>query len=211
MANPPKHLQALPFDGGPDWGVVRDCLNRISQDYDLKRASNPAINSFYLFASKVDPAHFYTWNVSNGSSSFKLCLVQYDHLYEISKRSSIRKYRETCFYFFGQLNLKKDNGVCLIKPETVAEKISDVFLKIDIDFEAHPKFSKKYYVAGGEKEKLMENLPPAFFEYMETIKRMEMEFRNKSCVFRLPKSVEIKEALQLCEIGVNLDRILNGK
>ena len=36
-----------------------------------------------------------------------------------------------------------------------------------------------------------------------------IEFRNQYCLFRLPKAMNPEEAVKLCLIGIELDKILN--
>jgi hypothetical protein len=105
--------------------------------------------------------------------------------------------------------LKKFFGNTIIRPESFADKVLDLYLKLDIDNPDYPKFSRNFYVTSDNKDALIDNLPSEFYNLLETNKDVQIEFKNNSCLFRLSKSVNSLDALRLSKIGLRLDKILN--
>ena len=86
----------------------------------------------------------------------------------------------------------------------------DFLIPTEIEFNNQLKFNKAYYVFAHDKQKLEKGLSTEFFRFMEKNIGLQIEFKNYQCVFRLPKSIDKSESIQLCAIGLILDDILNN-
>lgn len=136
--------------------------------------------------------------------------IQYAHRYsEISTYEmarTIEEYRSYPFFLFKhQTNL----GHVLIRPETVADKISEVFNPIEIDFKNHKKFSFKYYVRAEDSDLLKKNMPDALLEYLKSKKGISIEFMNNWCLIRNDKAISTKKDLVLCQTVFDIKKILD--
>lgn len=114
-------------------------------------------------------------------------------------------------YFFGYLNILKDYGKTIIRPETFVDKISELFYPVEIDFTEYKRFSRNYYFLSNDREKTINNMDENLIIFMNSVLNIHLEFNGKKCIYRLPKSINLKEANNLCEIGFQLDKILNLK
>lgn len=95
--------------------------------------------------------------------------------------------------------LKKDYGKVLIRPETFADKISELFAPTEIDFEDHPVFSKNYYMLSNEPEKLKFIITNHFLDCIEKYRGLEIEIAGNILVVRLRKNVTAENALSIAE------------
>jgi hypothetical protein len=191
------------------WLSCRDCLNDVEQAFQIDEIHEPGIGNFLIITSKQKPDCYFAWKVSLSLHSFELCLIQYETVYYTASNYGGHEHTDSHIYFFGHLDLKNDFGVGLMQPETIADKVSELFNPIEIDFETHPKFSSRYYVLAEDREHFSNAIPADLLDYLQDIKGLQIEFRNRKCLFRLPKAVDRNECLELCNIGLTLDRILN--
>jgi hypothetical protein len=206
----PKNFDTLLTNEREIWKEAQVCIEKITNEFELAPTTKPPINNFYLLTSKRKPTHFTAWKVTKARETFKLCLIQYESSYTSAGPVGGYTHLDTSLYLFGQLSLKKDFGISLIRPETLQDKLSELFVPAEIDLKDYPLFSYKYYVIAAEKEKFQNLFASEFFLFMEKNPGLQIEFRNRQCLFRLPKAIDTKEGLQLCSIGLTLDKILNA-
>ena len=83
--------------------------------------------------------------------------------------------------------LEKDYGRVLIRPETIADKIKDLFLYTDIDFDFDEVFSKKYYVSANDETKLRNCISKSFLETVRCFSGLEIELDGNILMIRLRK------------------------
>ena len=205
----PHNFDSLFTDKQEKWTLAQTCMNRLSKNFDITETSKPKIDDFYILASKSKPIYFSAWEVKKQEQAFKLCLVQFETSYTTANQFGGSTHTNTSFYLYGQLKIKGNFGTVLIRPETFGDKITELFVKTEVDFELYPLFSYKYFVASDELEPLIKTLPTELIEFLEKINGLQIEFRNQYCLFRLPKAMNPEEAVKLCLIGIELDKILN--
>jgi len=99
------------------------------------------------------------------------------------------------------VSLPHDVGKAFIRKETAVDKVVDLFVKVDIDFEAYPNFSKNYLVVGDNPELIKKSLPKGLLESLEKIKEMIVEINGTHCLIRSEKNLTEKLLLQLLSIG----------
>lgn len=191
--------------------ACQECLEEIFVQFGNSEAPKISIEKFAMTSEAKSPQTIFAWRIGNKFNTFTLALVEYCIQYMKGSRHGhgAQFIEEAHLYVFGHLKLNKDFGATYIRPESFKDKILEMFVPVEIDFAAAPEFSSKYYVLSNDKEKFIQAVPHALMRYLTDIERLEIEFRNKECLFRFEGPVEKKKSLQLCEIGVTLDRILN--
>jgi len=75
----------------------------------------------------------------------------------------------------------------LIRPETIEDKINDLFSHIDIDFDFDKEFSKKYCVLANNESLLRMNISMQFIERINEINDLEIEINDNILIVRLRK------------------------
>ena len=206
----PKNFDLFSDKDKENWLCSQQCIENIAQEFDIKTTVTPSLKDFSIIASKLNPIHFNAWRVGHSGNAFNLCLVKYDITYNTAGPFGGSTHLDTHLYFFGHLNLKQDFGVGLIRPETIVDKIGELFESIDIDFKSHPNLSYRYFVAAENKYHFSKMLTSEFLDFIEIVSGLQIEFRNNQCLFRLTKAVDNIESINLCKIGVTLDKILNN-
>lgn len=186
--------------------IIIAALASLPREIEIKRVSFQDLRNFFSISKKIDFKKVKTWRIINKPHSFYFCFSNFTNIFYGSRS----KIEENQNYIFGILDLKKDFGEVLICPETLYNKIFELFNPIELDFESHPKFSKRFYTMAKNKEHFKNTIPIEFLDYLETLNDFEIEFSGKKCVFRMSGLVDNKEIIQLCSIGIKLDKILNS-
>jgi len=94
--------------------------------------------------------------------------------------------------------------------ETIREKLTDLFLKHDVDFEHSKKFSGRFQVLTEDEQRLQQLLQFKNLDTLTAYPEMELEFNYDSCLFRSSrKSVSMEEAINFCELAKTLLTMFN--
>jgi hypothetical protein len=140
------------------------------------------------------------------SNSFIILLVE-KHLTIIETRRSGRRYKEIeeiePILIFSVPN---DIGRVFIKKETIADKVADMFNKIDIDFEEYPRFSKNYLVVGDQPDLVRQHLPKGLIESLDKVEDMTIEINGNWGLLRPEKNLTDNLLLLLISIGYKMTR-----
>ncbi len=206
----PKYYNILSHDKQEEWKRIIAIMQEVDRHFEVKAFANPHLSSFHIIKDKRKPFFFKSWQIFDQQASFILCLMEFETVYGIGGSHGESIHEESHKYFYGYLRSKQDFGHTLIRPETLGDKITELFQPIEIDIEGYPRFNRKYYVLSNDKEKFIKAAQPDFLNYLGQTKDLQLEFNGNACLFRLPKSLDTQEALRLCSIGIRLDKILNS-
>ena len=123
--------------------------------------------------------------IKNGNSSYLLLL----NLQTTIKGTRIPQNESTIsdYELIGLAVLKKKYGRVLIKPETLEDKINDLFSHVDIDFDFDKEFSKKYYVIATNESLFRNSISTQFIETIREVKGLEIELNDNIFIVRLRK------------------------
>ena len=121
----------------------------------------------------------------NGNSSYLLLL----NLQTTIKGTRIPQNESTIsdYELIGLAVLKKKYGRVLIKPETLEDKINDLFSHVEIDFDFDKEFSKKYYFIATNESLFRNSISTQFIETIREVKGLEIELNDNILIVRLRK------------------------
>lgn len=128
---------------------------------------------------------------SNGYNSSLLLLSVNSIIEKVSNRNQIKRKQVTEWEFFGLVNLTKDYGSVYIRPETIADKITELIFPVEIDFSDNPEFSKKYYVLASNEEHLRKQVSQKFLDCIQQFDDLEIEIHGSTLMARTRKPVSI--------------------
>jgi len=108
----------------------------------------------------------------------------------------------------GLVLLKKSYGKVLIRPETMEDKINDLFSHIDIDFDFDKKFSHKYYTESDNEANFRNQISKQFVETIGEFNGLEIEIDDHVLIVRLRKQYtpENGEIIARFVTGINNGR-----
>ncbi len=152
-----------------------------------------------LFVHKVT-------ELKGSSGSFIILLIE-KHLTIIEQKRSARIEREIeeiepVMIF----SIPQDIGRVYIRKETIADKVTDLFTKVDIDFSEYPNFSKNYYMVGENPDHIKNNLPKGLLESLEKIEDMTIEINGNWGLIRPEKNLTENVLLLLMSIGYKMTK-----
>jgi hypothetical protein len=188
--------------------LFEQTLQKIAGQLEIKRR-DPEIALKLL--TKFDELKIYenlfihkVTELKGRSGSFIILLAE-KHLKIIKQRRSVRVEKEIeevepVIIF----SISQDVGRAYIRKETMADKITDLFTKVDIDFGNYPNFSKNYFVVGDKPDHIRKYLPRALIESLEKVEGMTIEINGNWGLLRAEKNVSENLLLLLISIGYKM-------
>jgi hypothetical protein len=188
-------------------------LLELYENYTNSGANTYSLSKFELIKTLHHSKTGRRFGIKNQSN--KECYlvgVQYAYRYsEVEPYEMAKTFDEYRIYPFYLFQHTTDLGHTLIRPETIADKISELFKPIEIDFKKHKKFSFKYYVTTEDSDLVKKNMPYALLDYLKSKKGISIEFMNDWCLVRNDKVISTKNGLDLCQIAFEVKAILDSR
>jgi hypothetical protein len=140
----------------------------------------------------------------HAAGSFMILLVEKHQTIVAHKRTGARDIEieetEALLIFTLAHNL----GRVLILKETIVNKISNLFTKIDIDFEEYPDFSRNYLVVGSEPIRVRQYLPKELMTQLSKVRNLTVEINGHVGVVSTGKNLSSDALMLLISLGNKL-------
>lgn len=95
-----------------------------------------------------------------------------------------------------------------LRPQNLFHRIGGVFGYQDIDFDAHPKFSKKYLLRGNDEQKIREVFTHELLAFFETEEGISVEAGGDQLIFyRGGKRIRPEDVRSFMEEGLQVFRL----
>jgi hypothetical protein len=185
--------------------TLNQSLQGIQQHYPVEPADLPDFShfKFELLKHYTNFLNRQTIRISNTNTYVSFVEVEY-RVPKTKYGSGLAK--DFQFYVFCFLNERY--GHTLIKRETVSDKLNELFVPVEIDFEDDPTFSKKFYVLTKEKDKAIKIINSQF--RLEVCKLTQdeilIEILDNTIVITNKKTVNADDVLELVGLGRNLEK-----
>ena len=170
--------------------VLRTQLN-------IKEGNDDKLDHFAMFKN-IEAYVVASLHSVSQPNAFSVSLINYSSSVNTARQS----YSVEDDYLFGRIRTKHTYPRTYIHKETIKEKLLDLFLKQDLDFDHSKLFSKTFQVLTEDKGKLLE-----LFQFMEldplaNFREMEIELSGNECLFRHSrKPVSPEEAQNFCNLA----------
>jgi len=116
------------------------------------------------------------------------------------------------YYHFGLLTTQKSFPRTVIVPETITEKLADVFTRAELDIRKHRKFSRKFYVLTEDRDKLYNSIAGFPLDELSKFKTLEMELQGNLILFRISrKPVSPDETKKFCDVTEILHQVFSSQ
>lgn len=109
---------------------------------------------------------------------------------------------------FAFTELGKQAGHVLIRPESLSDKIVDLFTKRDLDFDSHPEFSRKYYLTTSNKALTNRMLSCEFLDRINHFKKIFLEIYDKRLLMTYKTEMPADKIIPLVEFVSVVDDLL---
>lgn len=204
--NSNKEVQRIREEEKAYLEMIKGSIEFVTTELNLQPGSQPDLKDFFLVNSLSEPIVRESFSSLNPLLPVQICIISYFSQVRIGKVK--KSGRES--YFFALLTLKKEFPHTLIYPETVSEKVAEIFIKAEVDFKDQKKFSRKFYTLTKDKEKLIDLLYNKPLNDLVKYKNMEVEINKNLCLLRHSrKPVSKTEAIAFCELAKDINRIFN--
>ena len=145
--------------------------------------------------------------VKNHNQSF-LSLLNIN--YSFKGRKIPQNTQEECVYeVIGLAELRKDYGRVLIRPETIADKIAEIFEHVELDFNTDKEFSRKYYVLSNNESKFRMQVTTPFLNCIAKFDNLEIEINGTILIVRTRKPFSSEIAKSIADFLSDINNGLN--
>jgi hypothetical protein len=173
--------------------IILDSLNSVFTNCQFRELNNSEVEQIETILFRFDSLNNYSQVVlceaieiqKNQQNSFLLLLSMTFTFKSIKSPHNETRFSE--YELFGVAMLKKDYGRVLIRPETFTDKIQNLFVSTDIDFDDNMDFSRKYYVVANDETKVRRYISNSFLETVRGFNDLEIELDGNILMVRLRK------------------------
>jgi hypothetical protein len=102
------------------------------------------------------------------------------------------------------VNINKDLGKVFISPESFADKISEFFNPIEIDFPEDKAFSDKYYVLSGDAGKVKNNLSAGLRKAISNFDNLYLECSDAKMIIRVQDEISVENTKTIFHAAFNI-------
>ena len=131
------------------------------------------------------------------SNSFYVLTVEitYEIVTQGKYRTDRREIRE--LHLLGMVPLPVDLGRVFIRPESLADKVSELFAAKEVDFSKHREFSQKYYVLADNPASIQRSFSKEFMDGILNLKNVVLEISGKSLLVGILKIIDPGDVLRI--------------
>ena len=104
------------------------------------------------------------------------------------------------------VELNRDYGQAVMRPERLADKVAELFSRNEVDFEEHPQFSRRYYVLSEDETVLRNAVTWEFLNTISLYSGLVIEIRGKTLAATTWKRINPESSLMLTDFGFSLLR-----
>lgn len=200
----PKNYKNLSQEEKADWNYTKKIFDRVSVDYKVSKVPKPSLLDFEIFNGEKSFKLLQSYNIHENNNQFTLCLIEYNtshqeaHSYGGAVKTNSHK------YLFGYIKFNSDFGKAFLRPETIRDKISEFFSSTELNIKGFDRFNRNYYLLTSDKKKFLAAMNGQLINSIADFKNIEMEFAGKKCLFQLKKTIDLKETLELCKLGIKM-------
>lgn len=174
------------------------------------RINEAKLNSFDLLNEFPDFVVNDNYAVSRGNSIVKLYLIRTHSEHVIHGRSSSRLefYDQFCFCVFP---VAADFGRSIIRTESILDKIAELFIPCEHDFDDFPDFSSAYCCFSNHPSLLKENVTAEFTElFMSYEEKIAVEFGYGMCmIIHKEPAKEYERNMEMIDFALKLNALIN--
>ena len=190
--------------------LCSEIIMNLNKSYSVSIEGEIIKNQFKLIDNNNKQSNFLSINIGGSISKCSLLFKRVVTRYQTGRRGGSGYNFDDRVYLFGHIKLNKYYFPSLFRPENIEDKISNIFNSVEVKIENQPKLNRKYFVLAKDENNLKQNLTKEFYEYLENLNSLRIEFYENECIFMISDILNIENANEICRIGLDLDNILNN-
>jgi len=146
---------------------------------EIYDTENNNLNKFSIF-SNLNSSIVDTFRSIDGRFHLDVFVVEYESEYKNARVHYIGFDK----YLLGHIVTKKKFPRTYIQPESIKDKLLNLFLKQDLNFKNSKQFSNSFQVLTDEKQEVTHIMQNLDLDKLSQFHEMEIEFVGNSCLFR---------------------------
>jgi hypothetical protein len=188
--------------------ILSHALSSIAGEFELSLAGSAekgkVNNQLSNFDSLKGHEKEYVINVlkvKKSNHSFDLIIAGLDFS---AQRSPQSLSKDVEYEMLALVQLDKDLGKVFISPESIADKISELFNPVEIDFPQDKAFSDKYYVLSRDAAKVRDNLDANLRKAISSFDNLYLECSDGKIIIRVQNDISAENAKTICHSAFNI-------
>ena len=181
-----------------------DILEELQKNYNFSETEDifgvipgELLNSFVMFSGYRDLDLYEWFKVEINGNVFYFGTLEVEYTWKESRYPS----SEREFQNFIIKRLDFNYGKFMIRPETIQDKVQEIFVKSEIDFDDHPGFSSRYYFVAEDKGLARSFASDRRISLIEMQRELYVEINNNMLLAKFARSVNYDDCLSLLELG----------
>jgi hypothetical protein len=169
------------------WDALEDEVSRVQHSAEKLETLGASLRRFDSFADQ-DSSHLLdVWQVFGEGPPFELCLVTRPYMVPEGRAMTlVTRYECRMLGFF---ELGSAVGRALIRPESIGDKLLEIFRRREVDFPECPDFCGSYYVLASDEAALREGFPQPLLEHLGSRKDLFIEIVERHMLVLWPSVV----------------------
>ena len=200
----PKNYRNLSQEEKADWNNVKKIFKSIAVNFKVSKVASPTLSSFENFNEQNNLKLLQSYKIQKDDNQFTLCLIEYNTSHQEARQYGGTIRTNSHKYVFGLVRTNNDFGNAFMRPETIGDKVSEFFSPTELDVKGFDKFNQNYYLLASDKKKFLTAMNGQLLNSIAELKNIQMEFVGRKCLFRLKKSIDLNETMDLCKLGISM-------
>ena len=198
---------------GDDQQRMNDAIEIIQGEFPTLTPANIEIG-FNHFAYMVGFSSIHvlqTFRVEGRQQNTFLSFVQMKYMRYARGKSAIQFSTERDLQSYVIVKLSSAFGHFIIKKESLANKIMELFQPLELDFAEDAEFSRKFYVLSKDKQKTISFITPKFMELLKPLNDSNAFFEliNDTLIIGNGMPAGHHSIIELIKLGCEIDRLMN--
>jgi hypothetical protein len=190
-----------------DITLLNSCLTHLQKRYTVEVLDYVQIPNLLDLTSVLKSyqilSHWKNLEIINifqirvGEEVFQIINVFISYLVNIG-RGQLRELTDV--QSIGWAELPVDLGHVLITPETITDKVIDIFLHRDVDFEASKEFSNRFLLQTSNKIAARHYFKTEWLNSIAKLKHVEIEITGNKLIARFPKNTTKTDSMAIARL-----------
>lgn len=181
-----------------------DILEELQKNYNFTETEgifgiNPGelLDSFAILSNYRDMNLIDLFKVVINGQVFYFGTLEVEYTWKESRYpSSVSEFQN-----FIIKRLDFDYGKIMIRPETIQDKVQEIFVKSEIDFPDHPGFSSRYYFVADDKGLARSFATDRRLSLIGMQRELFVQINNNMLLAKFARNVSYDDCLVLLELG----------
>ena len=181
-----------------------DILEELQKNYNFREAEgifgiNPGelLGNFAILSNYRDMNLYDLFKVVINGKVFYFGTLEVEYAWKESRYpSSVREFQN-----FMIKRLDFDYGKIMIRPESIQDKVQEIFVKSEIDFPDHPGFSSRYYFVAEDKGLARSFATDRRLSLIGLQRELFVEVNNNILLAKFARNVNYDDCIALLELG----------